>query len=191
MSHLRSLMLGSLLSALAASPALAQALPPGMTMHRVQAGEPDASGWILATSTEGGYAVRLPLKFNDFTVEESDPRAPAERIYAVGARSQEGIKFTVSRIVYRKGAESARHFFARFAKGEGFDSAPERIAPRKVGGRPAVDLLVRKGQAVTYQRVVLLEMDLLLMAVESPRAHEAAIQQFLAPFFDSLVVSAR
>jgi hypothetical protein len=188
---LRTLLLASLLAATPAAPILAQALPPGMTMHRIQAGEPDASGWMIAKSTEGGFSVRLPLKFNDFTVAESDPEAAALRIFTVGAKSREGIKFTASRIVYRKGAASARQYFSRFERGEGLGFAPERVTPRKLGGRPAVDLVIRKGAAVSFQRVVLLDPDLLLLAIESPSAHEAAVRQFVAPFFDSLVVDAR
>src|SRR4030095_4903909 len=102
---LRSLLLAALLSGTLTISAFAQATPPGMKMHRVQAGEPDASGWMIATSTEGGFSVRLPLKFNDFTLEESDAKAATLRSFIVGTKSQEGIKFSATRIVYRKGAE--------------------------------------------------------------------------------------
>ncbi len=135
-------------------------------MHRTQAGEPDSTGWMVAASTGGGFSVQLPLKFNDFTVTEADPKSAALRTHVVGARSQEGIKFTASRIVYRKGAESAKSFFSRFEK--------------------AVE---RKGDAVVYRRAVLLESDLLLMIVEAPREHEALVEGLAKRFFDSLRIS--
>jgi len=122
--------------------ALSQAMPAGMTMHRLQAGEPDATGWMLAKSTDGGFSVRLPLKFNDFTLAESDPKAPVLRTLTVGAKSQEGIKFSATRIVYRKGAESARHFFARFEQGLDLGSPPQSVTPHTFKGRRAVDIVL-------------------------------------------------
>lgn len=172
-------------------PALCQTLPQGMTMHRVQAGEPDASGWVTAASTEGGFSVRLPLKFNDFSLTEPDPNAPTLRTFTVGAKSQEGIKFSATRIVYRKGAESAKYFFSRFEKGQDLGSTPESLTPHSVGERRTVDLTLKKPSAVAYQRAVLLNSDLLLMIVESPRSHETTAQQLVGPFFDSLVVGTR
>lgn len=187
---MRSVVLASLLSATLAIPAFGQSLPPGMTMHRLQAGEPDASGWMLAESTEGGFSVRLPLKFNDFTMKtETDPKAQTLRLFAVGAKSQEGIKFTATRIVYRKGAESAKHFFSEFEKGAGLK--PERVMPQKVGDRRAVDLVLRRTSDVGYQRAVLLESDLILMVLEAPRSHAETAQQLVTPFFESLVINAK
>lgn len=174
-----------------ATSAFAQALPPGMTMHRIQAGEPDASGWMLAASTEGGFSVKLPLKFNDFTVAEPDPASPTSRVFTVGTKSQEGIKFSASRIAYRKGAQSAKQFFSRFEQGRDFKPRPERTTPLRVGDRQAVDLVLGSASSVSYQRAVLLDSDLLLMIVESPREHEALVRQFAPRFFDSLAISAR
>jgi hypothetical protein len=171
------------------APALAQALPPGMTMHRIQAGEPDAAGWMLAASTEGNFSVKLPLKFNDFTIAESDPAAAALRIYTVGARSGEGVKFTASRITYRKGAQSAKHFFANLEQGRGLATKPERVTPLRLGGLHAVDLVIGNASSYSHQRAVLLRSDLLLMVVESPREHEELVRQFAPAFFDSLAVT--
>jgi hypothetical protein len=171
--------------------ALAQAMPPGMTMHRIQAGEPDASGWMRAASTEGEFSVRLPLKFNDFTIAGSDPKAPVLRSFTVGAKSQEGIKFSATRIVYRKGSEDAKRFFARFEKGQDLGVVPERITRHSAAGRRAVDLVLRRASAVGYQRVLMLESDLFVLVVESPISYEATAQPYASPFFDSLVVGAR
>src|SRR5690349_16387402 len=79
-----SLFVASAASLMLIVPAFGQNLPPGMTMHRLQAGEPDASGWLTAASTEGGFSVRLPLKFNDFTLLEPDPTAPTLRTFHRG-----------------------------------------------------------------------------------------------------------
>jgi hypothetical protein len=159
-------------------------------MHRMQAGEPDAEGWMLAVSTEGGFSVRLPLKFNDFTLE-SEPNDATARIFVVGGKSQEAIRFSATRLTYRKGAEAAGQYFANFEKGQGLDTKPERITPQRVGDRPAVDIVLKRPADVSYQRVVRLQADLLLMVVEAPRDHDATVQPLIGPFFDSLVVSAK
>jgi hypothetical protein len=193
---LRPLLFGSLLWVAQAISAFGQtltpgiALPPGTTMHRFQAGEPDASGWMLATSTQGAFSVRMPLKFNDFTVEESNPNAPTLRLFSVGATSQEKIKIVATRVIYRKGAESARFFFARAEKGEGL-AALERVTPHRIGERRAVDHLLKRASDVAYQRIILLETDMLMMIIESPRSLDATAQQFVTPFFDSLTISAK
>jgi hypothetical protein len=161
-----------------------------MKMHRKQAGEPDQSGWMLAASTEGRFSVRLPIKFDDFTVLEV-PEAPAMRTHAVAATSSERVAFVATRIVYRKERASAKERFARFEKGQGQTARPVSVTPRQVGPLRAVDLVFRGPTAVSYQRVVLLDSDLLILSVESPAQHNAAAQDLAARFFDSLQVDAR
>jgi hypothetical protein len=164
-----------------------------LKMHRQQAGEPDPSdksGWMLAASTQGRFSVRLPLKFNDFTVTEV-PEAPALRTHTVGTRSSEKISFLATRIVYRKGAAAAKAYFARFEKGEGQTAKPVSVAPRQVGALRAVDLVFKGPGAVSYQRVVLLDNDLLMLSVESPSEHDEAAWKLAGTFFDSLQVDAR
>ena len=132
--------------------------------------------------------MKLPLKFNDFTVIESKPDAPVARTHTVGARSSEKITLQATRIEYRKGAESAKFYFARFEKGQDLGAKPDSVTPRKVGAQRAVDLVLRKDSNVAWQRVVLLDKDLLMLTVDSPKEHEAVSQQLAATFFDSLQV---
>ena len=157
-------------------------------MHRKQAGEPDKSGWMLAASTEGRFSVRLPLKFNDFTVIEGKPDAPVARTHTVGARSSEKITLQATRIEYRKGAAAAKEYFAGFEKGQSQQGVTPKVTPAKVGGQRAVDLELRKGNDVAWQRVVLLDKDLLMLTVDSPKEHEVVSKQLMATFFDSLQV---
>jgi hypothetical protein len=169
---------------------LGAAAAQNLKMHRKQAGEPDPSGWMLAKSTEGRFSVRLPIRFNDFTLTEAYP-APATRTHTVGARSSERIALVATRIEYRKGAAAAREYFAKFEKGEAFGTRPELVTPLKVGALRAVDLVIRRPADISYQRVVLLDADLLMMSVEAPREHDADARLLAATFFDSLEVDAR
>jgi hypothetical protein len=157
-------------------------------MHRRGAGQIDKTGWTLAESTEGRFSVYMPIKFNDFTVVEPYP-SPVERAYHVGARSSDEIALQATRIVYRKGAASAQEYFARFAKGEGFGVAPERVsATRRVGEMRVVDVLFKQQGSVRYQRVLLLESDLMMLSVEAPPAHADVAQELAGRFFESLLV---
>jgi hypothetical protein len=70
------------------------ALPKGMVMHRLGAGDPDASGWYLATSTEGGFSVSLPKVFNDFTMTSKAVDGVEIKIHAVGTLDARGVKFS-------------------------------------------------------------------------------------------------
>lgn len=188
--HRAPRLLALLLSLLAAPFAVAESLPPGMTMHRVQAGAPDASGWMTAASTGGGFSVRLPIRFNDFTVVDLTGSAPTLRTDTVGGKSAEGLKFSATRIVYRRGAAGAREYFAQFASGAAFVPRPERLTPLAVGGRPAVDLVVRHPGTVAHQRAVRLEKDVLLLVLEAPAGEEALARKLAGPFFESLAVTA-
>jgi hypothetical protein len=62
-----------------------------MVYHRLMAGQPDADGWYPATSTEGGFSVRLPAKFQDFTLPTI--RGP---MYIVGAERPDGTGFSAT-----------------------------------------------------------------------------------------------
>jgi len=193
---LRSLLLAPLLCVALAPSAFGQTLPPGInpapkvTMHRSQAGEPDASGWMLATSTEGGFSVRLPIKFNDYTADESAVSGPVLRSFSIEANSRDKTKFYASRVVYRDGAKTAQLFFGRWEKKEGLPQAAN-VTPRRIGARRAVDF-VQLGQGeVAYARFLLLETDVLMLMIGSPRGLDATTQNFVAPFFDSLTISTK
>jgi hypothetical protein len=62
-----------------------------MVMHRRAGGEPDADGWYPAVSTEGGFSVRLPGRFDDFTL-------PTTRgvMYIIGTLRPDGTQFTAT-----------------------------------------------------------------------------------------------
>ena len=63
-------------------------------MHRLAAGDLDASGWCLATSTEGGFSVSLPHVFNDFTMTSKAVDGVEVKIFAVGTLDERGVKFS-------------------------------------------------------------------------------------------------
>src|SRR5262249_60685628 len=95
----RAFFLASLLSATLAVSAIGQTLPPGMTMHRLQAGEPDASGWMLAAATGGGVSGGLAPQVKDFTIAESRSESPPARFFVCCTQSAKGNQLPATRHV--------------------------------------------------------------------------------------------
>src|SRR5687768_11514853 len=71
-----------------------QANPAGIIVHRIRAGTLDASGWSIADSTRGDFAVRVPCLFNDFSLHGSETLASVE---TVGCRAEDQRKYSASR----------------------------------------------------------------------------------------------
>ena len=165
-------------------------MPLGVTMHRTQAGEPDSSGWITARSTEGHFSVRLPYKFNDSTTSAISPDEPVMRTFAIGAASPEGIRLSVSRFVYRKGAESARHYFAQ-VQNQGAPVVAKSVVRHTFDHKPAADLMMNTATHSARLRLVLAEPDILMMIVNYPHSEKAMAEKYVKPFFDSLSINAR
>lgn len=184
--HLRIVFFAFVLSTHVAS---AQSLPEGVTMHRQGAGELDASGWTAAASTLGGFSVRLPLPFNDFTVVSPPSKGQVAKTFVVGAKSVEGVKFTAARMVYRKN-DAAQSFFARIESGEAFAGNAASGKSHRVQGRKSVDISFNDDRALGYFRYVLMGDSLISLIVEVPAARGELIPSTMVQaFFDSLRVS--
>lgn len=152
---------------------------PKQTMHRIQAGTPDATGWIRAESTQGRFSASFPIPFNDFTVEEADPAAPAARMDVLGCKSSEGIKFSVTRVTYRKPGQ-AEGFFRTFQSGAALPGGV--VSPLRHGGLEAVEVSLSSGPTEARQRIVRQGETLFLCIVEWPK-DQAALAAKLAPVF--------
>ena len=176
---------GLLLGAMGGASAQTAALPEGMTMHRLQAGAGGQSGSILAESTGGGFSVRLPVPFNDFTLTER--QAKVVRACSVGGKSGEGIKFIASRIVYTEKAEAERAF-ARAKEGHVAGSAVS-VTELTVDQAPAVDWEMKGARSVAWMRWILIGSDTFSLSVETPLEFESVAKQFVPSFFGSLKVS--
>lgn len=168
-----------------------QKLPEGVKMHRTQAGTLDKDGWTVAKSTEGKFLVHLPVKFNDFTATISDPTSPVSHTYVIGGKSRQGVKFSATRLVYRKGAEGAKYYFDNFQSGKDFNPKPDHITPVKTELGDAVDVIVSNMTGVSYQRAILVESDLILLVVETPREQDAKAQKYVNAFVNSIELTGK
>lgn len=161
------------------------AQPTGPKMHRVQAGTPDQSGWMTADSTLGRFSVRVPVPFNDFTIETPEPSSLTRKVEVVGCKSSEGIKFSASRISYKTPGTSAE-LFEKMKSGSGFPNAT--VAPAKAGAHEAVDIAFGDSSTRANQRAVLVGEEIYVLIVEWPVQQKALAASFVPTFFDSLKI---
>jgi hypothetical protein len=74
-----------------------------MKMFRIGATAPLTGGWHLATSTEGGFTVELPLPFNDFRVRAKATDGVEIRSHSIGAKSPGLLAWTATCMARRDG----------------------------------------------------------------------------------------
>jgi hypothetical protein len=161
-----------------------QDLPPGMKMHRLQAGTLDQSGWVRAESTQGAFSVKLPCVFNDFLMD--DDKAEVFRAHAVGCKRPDGEKYSVTRLEYRGGAAAAKKFFEEWRD----ESVPANVSKTKsvFNGLPAVDVVRSEPSRCGALRFLLVGPDTILMVAEAPAEQCTHLLSQVPAFLSSLVV---
>ena len=84
---------------------LAQEKPPSRVMHRIEAGDRGPDGWFLAQSTKGKFSLKLPVKFNDFSVGPMTltTGGVAEAHILGGVDQETGAKFSMTCMHYIEG----------------------------------------------------------------------------------------
>ncbi len=157
--------------------------PSTPTMHRVQAGTPDQSGWITAQSTFGRFSVKVPIPFNDFTIDVTDSSSLTRKVEVVGCKSTEGIKFSASKAFYKSSGTSAK-VFAKMKSGGGLPNAT--VVPSLVNGHEACDIAFGDLSVRANQRAVLVGEEIYLLIVEWPLGQQTLAKSLIPTFFDSL-----
>lgn len=160
---------------------------PKMEMHRVQAQTPDGSGWYLAESTHGAFSVSIPIPFNDFTITE-EKKEGTVRTYSVGAKSEEGVKFSATRIpLTNQKSVDLENVPLDFAK-QGDKLADVEKAP--YGGWPAISFSVLGSDSGAYIRHIKLTNSLIMLILEYPLAYQAQAERMKSRFMASLKIKA-
>jgi hypothetical protein len=163
-----------------------QQLPPGMLMHRQQAGLPDESGWVLAASTLGAYSVRMPCAFNDFTVDDLTGEENVSRSHVVGCKRPDGEKYSVSRLEYRGGPEMAVHYFEKNTQASAFPGAKKTVGTFR--DRPALDISISEPTRCGTMRFLLVGPTIVLMVAEAPAARCEHLESQVPSFLSSLMI---
>lgn len=153
----------------------------GLVMHRSQAGVPDATGWITAESTHGGFSVRLPIPFSDFSMDIDDG-TPVRRVDAVGCLGSERIKMSATRATYASAEIAAAQF-------EKLRSDPDLLrvsgAPAQLGGRAVVQTRMGDAHNSAEQRAILGDGAIYTLLIEWPAPQRELAALLLPTFFDS------
>jgi hypothetical protein len=162
---------------------------PHMEMHRVQATTKDPSGWYLAASTHGSFAVLIPIPFNDFTVTDDDPKAGSVKTYTVGAKSMEGMKFSATEIPIITGRTPTNlvAFPQQFRKS---GQTVSDIDNSSFAGYPAVSFSVKGPSSGAYMRYVKTPKSLITVILEYPTDQAEAAEGFRSAFLSSLKINA-
>jgi hypothetical protein len=156
-------------------------------VHRENAGTLDADGWIMAESTEGRFAVRLPCQFNDFTINTPEQELPTTGAFLLGCLRQDKRKFLASQMAFKAGAEAARQSFEFNSKG----LLMPRLTTRRQSsfeGYRVVDFEIRNASYCGFIRYVLVEPTEIVMHVEAPPAHCDSLSLDAQIFFSSLKI---
>lgn len=175
--------------ALISAPACSQAapeVPPGMEMHRTQAGALDAEGWAVAESSKGNFSVQLPCKFNDFSVTESS--GAVEKAHVLGCLQADGRKFSATSVEYRGEGSVAKQYFDAAAR-DGV--LPDASAKALIfAGSPALEAAAVKNERCGFARMVRSGNRNLMLVVEAPVKACGDLQSVAIKFFESLKVKA-
>ena len=167
-------------------PTVGQKAPAGLTMHRQQAGTPNAKGWYDAKSTEGHFSVSLPIPFNDFTVKVKEKDGTEVVSYVIGSTSKEGFKFSATEML---NARTTREFDTR-AYVEKFKSDKRNTVSNEtqfeLDGHSAVQFHVSNAQQSAFMRAIVFPSGVLLLIVEYPTRLEKNVVSLAQNFFDSL-----
>jgi hypothetical protein len=161
---------------------------PQMEMHRVQATTKDSSGWYLAASTHGSFAVLIPIPFNDFTVTDDDPKVGKIKTYTVGAKSAEGIKFSATEtpIIEGKSLTNLAALPDRFRKP---GQTVSNIDSSLFAGYPCVSFSVKGPSSGAYMRHVKTPKSLIVVILEYPIDQAKTAEGFRSVFLSSLKIN--
>jgi hypothetical protein len=159
-----------------------EAQQPKLDMHRAGVSADDGSGWHSAVSTKGGFAVRLPIPFNDFSVHSTNT---GEVSHVIGGKSSEGIKFSaVESPVTPKTPVDLGEIPKSFASG-----GPNKVSELSRSTKDGADTLsfsVTNSASTAYIRYIRTKTALYTLTIESPNAYRdtaaATRDQFFASF---------
>lgn len=160
---------------------------PTVSVHQELAGELDDTGWTTAVSTEGGYLVRVPTKYNDITAVYDQSNSTIARSHRISAMTVQRIRFTTTRIQYKPGNNGARAQFEKLKVSAG-KLRYKSIKPMKMNGNEALEGEVVTARSTLIQRAILVGDDLFMMIVEYPKAQEAVAKRQMPIFFESVKI---
>ncbi len=159
---------------------------PDMKMHRVQdSTNQTTEGWYYAKSTEGHFAVLMPIPFNDFTLTTQDPNIGQVQLYGIGAKSREGIKLSLTEMPYTKKSKDVN--FDDMA--DSFkDAQVTDIDKTPYKGYSALSFSVHSKNSSAFIKYIKTNTGLLNITVESPFTYENEAEAIAEKIYQSLEI---
>jgi hypothetical protein len=169
----------STLIILASTPAIAQ--QPKLEMHRAGVSADDGTGWHPAVSTKGGFSIRLPIPFNDFSTH--DTRA-GEVSHVIGGKSSEGIKFmAVEMPVSAKTPGDLGTIPSSFSSNPA--NKVSDVSRQTKDGADVLSFSVTGPASTAHFRYIKLKGMLYTLSIETPNAHRDTVATMKDKFFGS------
>ena len=166
---------------------ITNAQQPKLEMHRAGVSADDGSGWHLAVSTKGSFAIRTPVPFNDFTTHDPDT---GEMRHVVGGKSSEGIKFAAieSPATSKPPADLG-------AITKSFSSNPtNKVSDVSRGTQDGADILlfsVNIATSTAHFKYIRTKAALYMLSIESPIAHRELASGAKDQFFGSFKLKSK
>jgi len=164
----------------------AQQPPPGITVHRSEAGVLDGSGWTRAESTTGAFSAQLPCRFDDIGAKDDNPQSPITRVDSLSCVSADRSKLSVMRIQYRRGMAGALEFLERRASLPPWPNAT--VTRSSFRGLPLVETSATDARSCVISRLLFTAPDNLVMTIEAPAANCPIAEAVSRKFFESFVL---
>ena len=168
--------------------AAAQAQPK-LEMHRSNVNALDKSGWQLAVSSHGGFSVRMPIPFNDFSIHASDPNTGDSVTHTVGGKSTEGIKISVTEMPITPRSKVPADLATipeQIGRSPGTKISDVRRDSK--GDVASISFLASGPATSAYMRTVKTSKAVYSLTIEFPNAHRPTVDAVKDEFFGSFKI---
>jgi hypothetical protein len=165
--------------------AVAQA-EPKLEMHRTGVNAIDKSGWQLAESSRGGFSVRMPIPFNDFSVRTTDPNIGDMEMHTVGGKSTEGIKISVTEVPITPRSKVPSDLATIPEQiGQSPGTKISDVRRDSKSGIESISFLASRANTSAYMRTVKTAKAIYSLTIEFPNAQRATVDAVKDEFFGS------
>jgi len=144
--------------------------------HRIQDTTKSENGWYYAKSTNGHFSIELPIPFNDFTLTTD-----SAKIYGIGSKSQEGIKFSIIEKTNQKQKDLDQIINDLKEPGKVISN----IKKEKNNDFSSLYYKIKDSKAGCYTKILFKDNHSYDIIIEYPIEHEATVDELKDYFFST------
>jgi len=155
-------------------------LPENVDLDRTQAGILDSTGWTVAVASKGGFEVKLPFKFEEWSVLVPEYN---QLVFSIGGTTKEGIRLLVSEF---PNFDDDPEFTSKALSRKLLENTPNvRTRHFKYKGMDATQVRYRLATSDVVTRYIVAGNKLFSCSIESPRAFKRKAKKLESKFFNS------